>query len=237
MAPGWSAPSAVTARAYGSAAPRQGSSDPWGRVRRVALPRCECLTGKRSRPKRRFRHLPLRPMRIRHHSTRKKPASARSGRIPCLSDMERAKRVGAASGRHGRTGRYTRRAGDGRRRWTRSGGIRAEVVRSPDPAPRARHEGRRAPSRDVGRGARPDRRGAPRGTRSAARRADARAPVGIFSCSKATNEVNYAAQKLSRHGPGQQQHRQLQPHLTRTVCRRSGDRFRCWWWDQLISRG
>jgi formate dehydrogenase major subunit len=24
------------------------------------------------------------------------------------------------------------------------------------------------------------------------------APVGIFSCSKATNEVNYAAQKLSR---------------------------------------
>ena len=25
-----------------------------------------------------------------------------------------------------------------------------------------------------------------------------RAPVGIFSCSKATNEVNYAAQKLSR---------------------------------------
>ena len=26
----------------------------------------------------------------------------------------------------------------------------------------------------------------------------ARAPVGIFSCSKATNEVNYAAQKLSR---------------------------------------
>ena len=27
---------------------------------------------------------------------------------------------------------------------------------------------------------------------------EARAPVGIFSCSKATNEVNYAAQKLSR---------------------------------------
>ncbi len=26
----------------------------------------------------------------------------------------------------------------------------------------------------------------------------AKAPVGIFSCSKATNEVNYAAQKLSR---------------------------------------
>ena len=26
----------------------------------------------------------------------------------------------------------------------------------------------------------------------------AKAPIGIFSCSKATNEVNYAAQKLSR---------------------------------------
>ena len=30
------------------------------------------------------------------------------------------------------------------------------------------------------------------------RTADGRAAVGIFSCSKATNEVNYAAQKLSR---------------------------------------
>ena len=30
------------------------------------------------------------------------------------------------------------------------------------------------------------------------RPAEARVPVGIFSCSKATNEVNYAAQKLSR---------------------------------------
>ena len=29
-------------------------------------------------------------------------------------------------------------------------------------------------------------------------RADAKAPIGIFSCSKATNEVNYAAQKLAR---------------------------------------
>jgi predicted molibdopterin-dependent oxidoreductase YjgC len=28
--------------------------------------------------------------------------------------------------------------------------------------------------------------------------ADARVPIGIFSCSKATNEVNFAAQKLSR---------------------------------------
>ena len=28
--------------------------------------------------------------------------------------------------------------------------------------------------------------------------ADAKAPIGIFSCSKSTNEVNYAAQKLGR---------------------------------------
>ena len=28
--------------------------------------------------------------------------------------------------------------------------------------------------------------------------ADAQPPIGIFSCSKATNEVNFAAQKLSR---------------------------------------
>jgi formate dehydrogenase major subunit len=32
----------------------------------------------------------------------------------------------------------------------------------------------------------------------ASRTSTERAPVGIFSCSKATNEVNYAAQKLSR---------------------------------------
>ncbi len=34
------------------------------------------------------------------------------------------------------------------------------------------------------------------------RPAGARAPVGIFSCSKSTNEVNYAAQKLSRQVMG-----------------------------------
>jgi len=28
--------------------------------------------------------------------------------------------------------------------------------------------------------------------------ADAKAPIGIFSCSKSTNEVNYAAQKFAR---------------------------------------
>lgn len=30
------------------------------------------------------------------------------------------------------------------------------------------------------------------------RPADGKAPIGLFSCSKATNEVNYAAQKLAR---------------------------------------
>ena len=37
--------------------------------------------------------------------------------------------------------------------------------------------------------------------------------------------------------PRQQQHRQLQPHLTRPLCRRSGDRVRRWRRHQLISRG
>ena len=59
---------------------------------------------------------------------------------------------------------------------------------------------------------------------------------GVFSCSKATNEVNFAAQKFSPRRPRQQQHRQLQPHLTRPLCRRSGDRVRRWRRDQLISR-
>jgi len=30
------------------------------------------------------------------------------------------------------------------------------------------------------------------------RPAEAKVPIGIFSCSKSTNEVNYAAQKLAR---------------------------------------
>ena len=39
--------------------------------------------------------------------------------------------------------------------------------------------------------------------------------TGLFSCSKATNEVNYLAQKFARAVDRQQQHRQLQPYLTR----------------------
>ena len=46
---------------------------------------------------------------------------------------------------------------------------------------------------------------------------DAHGPdaFGIFSCSKATNEMNFLAQKFARVGDRQQQHRQLQPNLTR----------------------
>ena len=39
--------------------------------------------------------------------------------------------------------------------------------------------------------------------------------LGIFSCSKSTNEVNFLAQKFARVGSAQQ-HRQLQPDLTRS---------------------
>ena len=69
---------------------------------------------------------------------------------------------------------------------------------------------------------------------AAAKAAHGPTTFGTFSCSKATNEVNFAAQKFTPHGPGQQQHRQLQPHLTRPERRRSGDRVRCWWRHKLI---
>ena len=49
---------------------------------------------------------------------------------------------------------------------------------------------------------------------------------GMFSCSKATNEVNFLAQKFVRAGHRHQQHRLLQPHLTRSQRRRSGDSLR-----------
>ena len=58
--------------------------------------------------------------------------------------------------------------------------------------------------------------------------------VGLFSCSKATNEMNFVAQKFMRSGPSQQQHRQLQPHLTRSFGRRSGDGVRSRWRDQFV---
>ena len=63
-----------------------------------------------------------------------------------------------------------------------------------------------------------------------------RRAFGLFSCSKATNELNFITAEVQRERHRQQQHRQLQPHLTRPLCRRSGDRVRGWWRHQLISR-
>ena len=40
--------------------------------------------------------------------------------------------------------------------------------------------------------------------------------TGVFSCSKTTNELNFAAQKFSRVALALKQRRQLQPHLTRS---------------------
>ena len=51
--------------------------------------------------------------------------------------------------------------------------------------------------------------------------------VGMFACSKTTNELNYAAQKLMRGVDRHEQHRQLQPDLTRPFGRRAGGRVRC----------
>ena len=85
----------------------------------------------------------------------------------------------------------------------------------------------------MGRGARSRRRGdsAQRSTRAARERS------GIFSCSKATNEVNYARAEVRPRGGGQQQHRQLQPYLTRPQRRRSGDGLRSRRRHELVPRG
>ena len=56
-------------------------------------------------------------------------------------------------------------------------------------------------------------------------------------CSKATNEVNFVAQKFARVAIGTQQHRHLQPHLTRSQRRRSGDSVRSGRRDELLPRG
>ena len=40
--------------------------------------------------------------------------------------------------------------------------------------------------------------------------------IGTFSCSKASNEVNFLAQKLTRVAFGTPQRRQLQPNVTRS---------------------
>ena len=39
--------------------------------------------------------------------------------------------------------------------------------------------------------------------------------LGIFTCSKASNEMNFLARKLARVGLRIAQHRQLQPNVTR----------------------
>ena len=51
---------------------------------------------------------------------------------------------------------------------------------------------------------------------AAARERDATKSFGMFSCSKATNEMNYPGPEVHPGGDGQQQHRQLQPYLTRS---------------------
>ena len=71
---------------------------------------------------------------------------------------------------------------------------RAEGLRSTDPAPRPRLEGRAAAPRELGRGPRPQ---VVDGF-TAAKAAHGPTTFGVFRCSKATNEVNFAAQKFSR---------------------------------------
>ena len=71
---------------------------------------------------------------------------------------------------------------------------------------------RRASPRELGRGARPRRR------RDSAASVEKHGPdtFGMLSCSKATNEVNFLAQKFTRVADRHEQHRLLQPNLTRS---------------------
>ena len=120
------------------------------------------------------------------------------------------------------------------RAWSNQGDrehVRDHEAPPPHRAPGPRQ--RRAAPGDLGRGARPRRR------RASAASVDRHGPrtFGMFSCSKATNEVNYIAQKFIRAAVGQQQHRQLQPNLTRPQRRRSGDGLRSRRRDELLPRG
>ena len=84
-------------------------------------------------------------------------------------------------------GRY-QRASYTRRRWPT--GTRPYEPAHPAPRPRRR----RAAARLLGRGARAGGRRVPRGST----RAHGPDAVGFFSCSKATNEMNFLAQKFAR---------------------------------------
>ncbi len=48
-----------------------------------------------------------------------------------------------------------------------------------------------------------------------AREADTSTSFGIFSCSKASNEMNFLAAEVRAPGDGHEQHRLLQQNLTR----------------------
>ena len=60
-----------------------------------------------------------------------------------------------------------------------------------------------------------------------ARQADTTRSFGMFSCSKASNEANFLGAEVRAFRDGVEQHRLLQPHLTRSQRRRSGDGVRC----------
>ena len=109
-------------------------------------------------------------------------------------------------------------------------------ARMPKPYVRLTHAarpGRRTlgelPSRDVGRGPRPRRRRLP-GRRRSPRPADLRALQLLEGDER--GELRRAEVRQGRHR--EQQRRQLQPHLTRSLRRRSGDSVRSRWRHQLI---
>ncbi len=84
-------------------------------------------------------------------------------------------------------------------------------------------------SRDLGRGARPDRRRV-HGREGGPRPDDLR----HLQLLEGDQRGQLRGSEVQPDGPGQQQHRQLQPHLTRPERRRSGDRVRCRWRHKFI---
>ena len=86
----------------------------------------------------------------------------------------------------------------------------SEAVHPTHPPAGPGRERRALAAGELGRGAGPRRRRVP-----AAREEHGPDAFGMFSCARATNEMNYVAQKFTRVVMGTQQRRLLQPHLPR----------------------
>ena len=144
----------------------------------------------------------------------------------------RGDEVGPAALRHRRRARHARTVAIAGVLHSDHGTSPSRAVRPPDPPARPRRTESLRPATW-------DEALQPRRRRARARRVDAAGPsaVGFFSCSKSTNEMNFIAQKFARAVDRHQQHRLLQPHLTRALRGRSGHSLRSRRWHLVVRRG